>query len=281
MSARYGAQARIYRLLLAAYPHQFRARFEDDMVQLFVDQLRAANAGPGGDGTARTWLRAIGDLAVSAPSERARSGRTVGHTLGAAPSPSTRLLGLLGILGGLLLVAAFVPNLPWTSELFNLRLVVFNVGAIAVAVAIHRRIPAASRQRSLGVLLPLVVANSWYLTMVIVSLGRPQFPDPDPEFRLIMFSAGLAMWLSDAAFGLVTWRLRSATPWGAAALAAGSVLALLGMDRFELVRGDLASLFVPLALIGIALNGTGWILLGIDTALGRRRAGPSARVTPG
>ena len=269
MSTAQAAHARVYRLLLTAYPREFRARFGSEMVQLFQDQLQAARA-TGGEGVTRAWLRAIGDLAVSAASERGRIGRRVGHSLGGAPSPTTRLFGLLGILGGLLVVAAFIPNLPWTSELFNLRLVVFNVGAVAVAAAMHRRVSPTSRRLSLGVVVSVVVANGAYLVMVVISLGRPQFPAPDPEFRLLMFYAAVAMWLADGAFGLVSWRLRTATAWGALALAVGSGLALLGIDRLELVSGDLAWLFAPLALIGIALNGTGWILLGLDLAFGGR-----------
>lgn len=84
------------------------------------------------------------------------------------------------------------------------------------------------------------------------------------------------MWLADAAFGVVSWRLAAVSRWGALALAIGSVLAFTGMDRLELVRGDLAWLFVPAALVGVALNGVGWILLGVDIAFrpGRSPAAP-------
>ena len=160
------------------------------------------------------------------------------HSLAPSPSASTRLLGIVGIVGGLVLVAAFVPNLPWTRELFQLRLVLFNAGAIAVALAVHRRQAAVSRRLSLAVTVAVILANAWYLAMVVLSIGRPQFPAPDPEFRLVMFFAGVALWWADAAFGLVAWRLRAVTRWGALALAIGSILAFMGMDRLELARGD-------------------------------------------
>ena len=281
MSPTAASHARIYRRLLAVYPPEFRSRYADEMVQLFVDQLRDAETGAAADGTARTWLRAIRDLAVTSLSERARKGRTVGHSPPVAPSASSRLLGLLGILGGFLLVAAFLPNVPWTSELFNLRLVLFNIGAIAVAIAVHRRQAALSRRLSLAVVVPVVLANAWYLAMVVVGIGRPQFPEPDPEFRLVAFFAGVAMWWADAAFGLVTWRLQTVTRWGALVLAIGSVLAFVGMDRLELARGGLAWLFTPAALLGIALNGCGWILLGVHVAFRRRAPLSSRRTTPG
>ena len=181
------------------------------------------------------------------------------------------MLGLVGIVGGLVLVAAFLPNLPWTRELFQLRLVLFNLGAIAVAMAVHRRQAAVAARASLAAAGAVTLANAWYLVMVILSIDRPQPPDADPDFRLVGFFAGAAMWWADAAFGFVSWRLGAVTRWGALALAIGSVLAFLGMDRLELMRGDLAWLFTPVALLGVGLNGLGWILLGIDVAFRRRR----------
>jgi hypothetical protein len=241
------------------------------MVQLFGDQLRDARLGGASGGTARTWLRALRDLGVTAASERARRDRTVAHSLAAAPSGTSRILGLVGILGGLVLVVAFLPDLPWTREAFQLRLVLFNAGAIAVALAVHRRQVSAAPRASLVVASAVILANAAYLAMVVLSLDRPQPPDADPEFRLVMFFAGVAMWWADAAFGFLAWRLRAVTRWGALALAIGSVLAFLGMDRLELVRGELAWLVAPVALLGVALNGIGWILLGIDVAFRRRR----------
>jgi hypothetical protein len=262
--------ARIYRWLLGLYPPAFRARYGDEMVQLFSDQLRDARRGRARTGIARVWLRTLGDLAITASAERVRRDRTVAHSLTASPSASTRLLGSIGVIGGLLLVAALVPGLPWTQELFQLRLLAFNAGAIAIAIAVHRRQAPVARRASIAVAGAVVLANACYLAMVVLSVGRPVAPDPDPEFRLVLFFAGVAMWWADAAFGLVSWRLGVVTRWGALALAIGSALAFLGMDRLELVRGELAWLIGPIALLGIALNGLGWILLGLDLALRRR-----------
>jgi len=175
----------------------------------------------------------------------------------------TPAAGILGIAGGLVLVSAWVPNLPWTWELFNLRLVLFNAGAIAIALAVHRLQPRRPPRRSLVAATAVILANAWYLVMIILSIGRPIYPEPDPEFRLVMFYAGLAMWLSDAAFGLVALRFGAVSRWAAAALMVGSLLALSGMDRLELVRGALAWIFVPLSQVGIALNGLAWIALGL------------------
>jgi hypothetical protein len=191
------------------------------------------------------------------------------HSL-VAPTRSTRVLGLLGILGGAWLVAWLLPFIPWGPEGINLRLVAFNVGAIAIVVALSRRLPPTARLAS-AIAALTVLANGWYLLMVVVSIGRPVPPEPDPVFRLIWFWVGVAMWWADAAFGVAALRLSSGVAqWGAAALAAGSVLAFLGMDRLELVAGPYREIVVPLALAGITLNGAGWILLGLDVATRRR-----------
>ncbi len=270
MIPRDAGHERVYRGLLRLYPAEFRARFSDEMVQLFGDQLNDARTGGAPAATARTWLRTLGDLAVTAASEHARRDRTVAHSLAAPPSIASRMLGILGILGGLVLVAAFVPNLPWGTDLFNLRLVLFNAGAIAIVLAVHRRQAVISRRLSLAAALPAILANAWYLVMVILSIGRPQFPEPDPEFRPIFFYAAVALWLTDAAFGLVALRLGVVSRWAALALTIGSLLALTGVGGLGFTTGPFAAIIEPLTLAGIALNGTGWILLGLDVATRRR-----------
>jgi hypothetical protein len=193
----------------------------------------------------------------------------------------TRALGILGIAGGLTLISAWIPDLPWTWALFNLRLVLFNAGAIAVGLAVHRLQASRSPRLSLVVATSMILANAVYLVMILVSIGRPVYPEPDPDFRLVMFYGAMAMWLSDAAFGLVALRLGVVSRWAASALMIGSILALLGIDRLELVDGPFAAIFIPLAQIGIFLNGLGWIALGVGVFRARRvRADSPSSRTP-
>ena len=192
------------------------------------------------------------------------------HSLGEPPSMATKALGTLGVVGGFVLVLAFIPNVQLIWDFVTVRLVLFNAGAIAIGLAIHQRQAPRSPRLSLAATTPMILANAWYLAMLLLSIGRPVYPEPDPEFRLVFFYAGMAMWLSDAAFGLVALRLGAVSRWAAAALMIGSIFALLGMDRFELVRGPFAAIFMPLSQVGIALNGFAWIGLGLSVVRRQR-----------
>ena len=166
------------------------------------------------------------------------------------------------MVGGSVLLAAFVIDIPggWNP----LRLVLFNVGAIAVVIGVHRRHAHVEPRLALSVTVAAVVANAWHLVMVVLAVDRPSPFSGD--FGFAWFVAALSMWLTDAAFGLVTLRLGVMWRWGALALAIGSPLAVLGMGRLGLTSPDDPTIFGPLALAGVALNGVGWILLGLELA---------------
>jgi hypothetical protein len=179
-----------------------------------------------------------------------------------------RLLGAAGILGGVALLAVFIIGIP--GDVNPLRLVVYNLGAIAVAIAtLRHRTPFESRL-TLGVAAAVVLTNAWYLAMVVLGVGRPVSPLPDPEFRLVMFYAGLAMWLADSAFGFMALRIGHLTKWGALALAVGSLLAIVGMSHLGLTSPTDPTIFALIPQVGLVLNGVGWIVLGGDLVLGDR-----------
>src|SRR5436853_7015180 len=62
---------RIYRLLLIAYPIDFRHTYGAEMLHVFHDSCRDAITRAGTAGIAEVWLRTVGDLMVSALRERA------------------------------------------------------------------------------------------------------------------------------------------------------------------------------------------------------------------
>jgi len=186
---------------------------------------------------------------------------------------STRLLGLAGILGGAVLLAAFVIDIP--PALNDARLVMFSLGAIAVVMALYPRQTGVPGTVYRVASVAAIVANAWHLSMVVLSIGR-ESPFAG-DFGLVSFYAALAMWLADAAFGAAALRSDVPSRWGPLALAIGSVLAIAGMDRLGLTSPSNPTMFGPVALTGVALNGLGWILLGLDLASGGRLVVPNAR----
>jgi hypothetical protein len=188
-----------------------------------------------------------------------------------------RSLGVVGILGGLVLLAAFVVDIP--EALNPARLVLFHAGAIAVAVAVHPWHERIAPRLALAGAVPLVIANAWSIIWVLLSLGRERPFAGD--FGLIGFNAGLAVWLADAWFGLCAFRIGVMWRTATFILAAGSLLAITGMDRLKLTTQSNPTIFEPLALLGIALNAVAWILLGTQVATGRVQASPAAVASPG
>ena len=176
-------------------------------------------------------------------------------------------------MGGAILVAAFLPFIPWGPDVFNLRLVLLNSGAMAIVIAVHRRQAPVAPNLSLLAVVPVLLANAWHVVMIVGIVGKPGPPGVGDDAPAYAWSLG-AVWLTGAWFGLVALRLRAVTRWGAIALAIGSVLTIFpGMS--PLVRGPYGAILTPIALAGIGLIGIGWIVLGLDVAL-RRRPAPAA-----
>jgi hypothetical protein len=188
------------------------------------------------------------------------AGATIAIHEAESPSRRTRIAGLLGVVGGTALLAAFVIEIPpWLN---NVRLTLFFVGAMAVAAAAYPPL-ARTGLRAARVAVGLVlVANAWGLAMGATAAAFA-IPVGPGSFGVVYFWAGLAWWLADTIFGFVALRLEGWARLGALALVAGSVLAITGMDRLELTTRDNPTIFLPLSLTGIALNGFGWIVLGL------------------
>ena len=184
------------------------------------------------------------------------------------PQHRARLAGLLGVVGGTVLLAAFVLEIPpWLNQI---RLTLFFVGAMAVAAAAYPRLARTGLGAARVAVGLVLVANAWGLAMGAIS-ATFSIPVGPGTFGVIYFWAGLAWWLADALFGFVALRLGGWARLGALALGAGSVLAITGMDRLELTTRDNPTIFLPLSLTGIALNGLGWIALGFWLVSRRER----------
>lgn len=61
-----------YRFLIRVYPAAFRTAYEDQMVGLFMDQLRDARSAGNTTAVARLWAGALGDIFATALSQHLR-----------------------------------------------------------------------------------------------------------------------------------------------------------------------------------------------------------------
>ena len=181
-----------------------------------------------------------------------------------------RFLGAVGIVGGTFLLSAFVIGIP--EGLWDIRMALYLLGSIAVIIGVHRRQVDAAPTLTRVVAIAAIAANLLYLARAVIFPNSPWHPFAGDN-GMVFFVAGLATWISVSAFGFVTFRLGAVTGSGALALvgalalAIGSTLAILGMDRLELTSEANPTIFGPIGLIGVALNGVGWILLGLDLVL--------------
>ena len=278
---RFGRSERIYAGLLRAYPSQFRARYEDEMVVLFGDLLRDARAADGAGGIAITWIRTVLDLASSAVDEHLRKDRTMAQSLATfEPTRTMRLLGLVGLVGGILLLWAFISFNPFeTRDANTLRLVTFALGGAAVAVAFYGRQALGARSLALVTSGAVVFSGVLYATLIVLSLWV-QIPFSG-SFGMLTFWSGAALWLSAAVYGAAmlkigaAWQgmprwLGIATRLGAIALL-GSAFAWAGDDRLGLTDSEqYGQIWSTIALTGVFLNGIGWVILGAVLALGNR-----------
>ena len=274
---------RIYAGLLRAYPPQFRARYEGEMVVLFSDQLREARAANGTGGIAITWIRTVLDLASSALGEHLRKDRTMAQSLATfEPTRTMRLLGLVGLVGGILLLWAFISFNPFETRAANtIRLIAFALGGAAVAVAFYRRQALVARSPALVTSGAVVFSGALYATLAVLALWV-ESPFSGTFGALNFWSSG-ALWLSAAVYGAAmlkmgaAWQgmpswLGVATRLGAITLL-GSLFAWTGDDRLGLVdSAQYGQMWSTIALIGVFLNGTGWVILGAVLALGNRGA---------
>jgi hypothetical protein len=280
------ASARVYASLLRLYPGAFRARYRDQMLVLFGDQLRDARAGHRTGGVAATWIRTLIDLAASAVGEHLRRDRNVAQSLATfQPTRSMRLLGLFGILGAGLLLWAFISFSPFEDPAVNtVRLVTFSLAGAAISLAFYRRQALVAPRLALLTTGAVVIAGAWYATWALLSSGvENPFIGP---FGLVNLFANIALWVTPVVWAVgmlhtgAAWQgmssNRALVTRVALAILIGSVVAWLGDDRLGLVDSLWGDMWQAIALAGVAMNGIGWLLLGAVLIVpGRRMEGES------
>ena len=249
------------------------------MVVLFSDQLRDARTASAASGITTTWIRTMLDLASSALGEHLRKDRTTAQSLATfEPTRSMRLLGLVGLVGGILLLWAFVSFNPFETRAANtIRLITFALGGAAIAVAFYGRQAIVGRSLTLVTSGAVVLSGTLYATLIVLAIWvESPFSG---IFGAINFWSSGGLWLSAAVYGAAmlkvggAWQgmprwLGVATRLGAIALL-GSSVAWVGDDRLGLVDSEqYGQMWSTIAMTGVFLNGTGWVILGGVLALG-------------
>lgn len=277
-----GASERAYARLIRVYPAAFRERYREEMVRLFADQLRDARIGRSAGGVLVTWIRTLADLASSAVAEHLRKDRTVAQSLATfEPTRSMRWLGAIAVVGGVLLLWAFVSWNPFGDPDVNaIRLALFWLAGIAVALALGGRQSVAGARLARAATSLILLTGAWNIAWIILSIGRDA--PFSGAFGYLGFWASFLGWLSASLYGAVSLRRavshgmprwsRVATKVAAIALLAGGIVGTFGMDRLGLTRSEpYGELFSTLGALGVGAVGLGWLLLGGVLILGGRR----------
>ncbi len=169
---RSAAAERIYRLLLRAYPPDFRAEYGEEMVLLFRDQCRESDVRSLG-----FWATVLWDVARSAPALRVESTRTMEVTMKPA-AILTVLCGALYLLSaGVEWGAASTQSMGGTHALSVALGAVASVLLLGAGVAVLLQHRQAARRSLLASLALAVAARLLFPWMSIfaqlVGLGLP------------------------------------------------------------------------------------------------------------
>src|SRR2546427_2674892 len=163
---------RIYRLLLRAYPSDFRAEYGREMVLLFRDQCEESDVR-----TVGFWAAVICDVARSAPALRVEATRTAEVIMKLA-AMLTVLLGAYDIVSAVVeWVAGSKGAIDGTYVLAVVLGVFANVLLLGAGVAILLRRPHAARLALFASLVSVVAARLLFPWMSyfsqLVGFGLP------------------------------------------------------------------------------------------------------------
>ena len=124
---------RVFALLLALFPREFRARFGGDMRELFRDQLHAARTRAGLSGVAELWLGTIPSLTRAAVLERWEALRELREQSAATTTNTTHTVGSAQMLENLWTDLRFAGRMLRKSPVFTIVAVLcISVGSGAV-----------------------------------------------------------------------------------------------------------------------------------------------------
>jgi len=167
---------RFYRLLLRAYPPDFRAEYGDEMVLLFRDQCRESDVR-----TVGFWAAVIWDIARSAPNLRVEAWRENTPTMEVIMKVAAILTVLVGVLGvlnaGVEWGAAFTGTISGMHTLSLVLAVCASALLLTAGAAILLRRPQAARLALLASVVLFVAARLLFPWMSyfsqLVAFGLP------------------------------------------------------------------------------------------------------------
>jgi hypothetical protein len=197
------AAERIYRLLLRAYPPDFRAEYGREMVLLFRDQCRESDVRSLG-----FWARVLWDVARSAPALRAEAWRSRGSEstqtteviMKLAAMLTLLLGGVIGILNAAVeWVAASEQSISGTHEVSLVFGVLASALLLAAGVAILNRTQRGRQAARLAL----------FASLVMIVAARLLFP------WMSVFSQLVGIGLPVALLIALYWP-RKSSPLGAA-----------------------------------------------------------------
>ena len=169
-----------------------------------------------------------------------------------------RAAGLLGFVGGVVLLAAFL--VPLEEGANRIRLLLFAAGLAAAGAGLWSVHAPADPRLAIAGSVPVIAATGTWAVWLLVAQGveRPFAGD----FGLVGFWIAIAMWLAAAWLGIVAVRLGHAPRLASWLLAVGALLVITGVDRLELRARLGAALIDAASLAGIAMLGVALVLLG-------------------
>ena len=193
-----------------------------------------------------------------------------------------RFAGLVAIIGGLLILWAFVSSNPFEDQRINtVRLVLFWSGGAAIVLGFHgRQVMLRSRIGRIATV-AVVFFALWNVLWVLLSLSADS--PFGGSFGLAGFVAGFLGWLATSLYGVALVANRTSftglTPLEAGITRLASFLlvfaglvATFGMDRLGLTKSEpYGEAFGTLGALGVGAVALSWLMLGIALIVGAQR----------
>lgn len=262
----------LYRLVLRAYPAEFRRSYGAAMAQVFCDSCRDAHRRQGATGVVATSIAALADLIASVLLEWAFRRSPLPRRFLAWCGFASIASGVVWALGALNLEGR-IPS--YTHAIWHLNLAVASLLSLMGLVGLYTRYgPSSGRAGQFGLLLADLGA---FLSL----LGNALEGLAEWEIGYLLFMLGMMALLSGLlTFGVANWSRRELPRWSVIPhliSALGLLLAAFVSIVAQIVGLRIFAEASPLGtlLVGslAALFGLGWIALGCclwwqhDTAL--------------